>query len=168
MNNKNSQNFNSPIIIMGVSGCGKSTIGDALSKRLNIQFIDGDSLHPKSNVEKMKNGNPLTDEDRKEWLDSIGKIIANKNSIIACSALKKKYRDQLRSYNNNLHFLHLYGNFSTIKDRMNKRSDHYMPISLLESQFATLEFPENEKLLTNISIENSIETIIDEYIRIIS
>ncbi|AIT10298.1 hypothetical protein LO80_05630 [Candidatus Francisella endociliophora] len=153
---------------MGVSGCGKSTVGKALSKKLNIPFIDGDILHPESNIKKMKSGTPLTDDDRKDWLKNIGEILASKHIIIACSALKKKYRDQLRSYNNKLHFLHLHGSFSTIENRMTKRSDHYMPISLLESQFSTLEFPKNEKFIVNINIEKSVEEIINEFIEIIN
>lgn len=133
-----------PLIIMGVQGTGKSTVGRALAERLGLAFIDGDDLHPAANKEKMASGTPLTDDDRAPWLDAIGRTIATERAkgmtcAIVCSALKRCYRDQLRSYAPDLTFVHLAGSQDLIASRIAHRHHEYMPASLLDSQFATLE-----------------------------
>ncbi len=129
---------------MGVSGSGKTTIGKALSKHLEIPFYDGDGFHPLQNIEKMSKGHALTDDDRREWLTAIHSF-ANKESqesalIVACSALKERYRETL-SKGLKCSWVYLKGDFGTIAKRMDERSDHFMPTSLLQSQFDALEEP---------------------------
>lgn len=135
------------IILMGVSGSGKTTIGQLLSKDFNVPFFDGDQFHPHSNIAKMSQGKPLTDEDREPWLQALNKIIlehsTKKGAIIACSALKQKYRDKLTEGCNNARFFYLKGEKDLILTRMRSRTDHFMPSSLLDSQFAALEEPDD-------------------------
>jgi 6-phosphogluconate dehydrogenase len=137
---------NTLFIVMGVSGCGKSTIGVRLSKELKIPFYDGDDFHPPKNVAKMESGLPLNDKDREPWLTSINAFAKNQlktNSIIvACSALKHSYRKILEE-NINTSFIYLKGSFDLIQQRLKDRSGHFMPLELLHSQFDTLEEPEN-------------------------
>lgn len=128
------------IVVMGVSGCGKTSIGVLLSKALGIRFTDGDDLHPTSNKEKMSAGIPLTDEDRWPWLDLVGLTLAMpEGAIVACSALKKSYRDRIRSVAPDAVFVHLVGSRELLLDRLQNRKNHFMPPSLLESQLNTLE-----------------------------
>lgn len=134
--------------IMGVSGCGKTTIGKLLSKELSIPFFDGDDYHSASNVAKMASGTPLTDADRLDWLKALNtlakKEVGNKGAIIACSALKEYYRDLLcAGLEEAVVWVFLKGTFEQISKRLEKRSGHYMPSSLLKSQFSTLEIPED-------------------------
>lgn len=133
-----------PLIVMGVSGSGKSTIGAALAAALEVEFIDGDDLHPRANKEKMAAGIPLTDEDRAPWLEIIAERIGaeraeGRSIVVACSALRRRYRDQLISYAPETVFVHLAGDRALIADRQANRQHEYMPPSLLDSQFATLE-----------------------------
>jgi gluconokinase len=133
-----------PMIVMGVSGSGKSTIGQALANALGLDFIDGDDLHPRANKEKMAAGHPLDDEDRAPWLEiiaeRIGAELAEDNPIVvACSALKRRYRTQLISYAPSTVFIHLSGQRDIVAERQAHRNHEYMPNSLLDSQFATLE-----------------------------
>lgn len=133
-----------PMVVMGVSGSGKSTIGSAIATRFGLQFIDGDDLHPRANKEKMAAGHPLNDEDRAPWLeiiaDRIGAELSDGNSlVIACSALKRSYRDMLIAHAPTTVFVHLTGARDIIAERQSHRQHEYMPNSLLESQFATLE-----------------------------
>jgi carbohydrate kinase (thermoresistant glucokinase family) len=131
------------LIIMGVSGCGKSTVGERLGARTRIPFIEGDTLHPLRNVALMAAGTPLTDEDRAGWLDDIasrfGALEADAGLIISCSALKRKYRDRLRAACPDLRFIHLHGDKALLEQRLQYRTGHYMPPSLLSSQLQTLE-----------------------------
>ncbi|MBL8569521.1 MAG: gluconokinase [Phreatobacter sp.] len=129
---------------MGVSGSGKSTVGIEIARRLGWDFRDGDAFHPPSNVAKMRSGAPLTDDDRWPWLDAIAAEVAARENrgdhvVIACSALKRAYRDRLRASRAAIRFVHLAGSFELIDGRMQARQDHFMPASLLKSQFATLE-----------------------------
>lgn len=133
-----------PLVIMGVSGCGKSTVGSLLGDRLGLPFMDGDDLHPASNKAKMRAGIPLQDADRFPWLEEIGRTLRQSQDagipmIIACSALKRSYRDLLRMHVPGLVFVHLAGDRETLLARMTARSHEFMPSSLLDSQLATLE-----------------------------
>ena len=138
---------NSVYYIMGVSGSGKTTVGKMLSEKTGIPFFDGDDFHPTANINKMAAGHPLNDEDRQEWLTALNNLakkeIDNKGAIIACSALKKTYRIILKKRLNNCFFIFLNGDFSTIKNRVEARSGHFMPVRLLKSQFEDLEIPKD-------------------------
>ena len=127
---------------MGVSGCGKSTIGQLLADRLGCPFLDADEFHPPENVAKMAAGTPLTDADRKPWLALLNsKLKERENAVLACSALKQSYRDALADGLTDCRFAHLRGSIELIRARLADRKHRYMPASLLESQFATLEPP---------------------------
>ena len=138
------------LVIMGVSGCGKSSVGEALASRLGIPYRDGDDLHPARNVEKMRQGTPLTDADRWPWLDAVAERLAREAPVIlGCSALKRVYRDRIRAgAGGPVTFLHLAGSRELIASRMAARRGHYMPTSLLDSQFATLEPPGADEAIT--------------------
>jgi beta-N-acetylhexosaminidase len=130
------------VIVMGVSGCGKTTIGDLVARELGVPFLDGDSLHPVENVAKMAAGTPLTDEDRWPWLATVGAELANAGDggmVLACSALRRSYRDAIREQAPDTIFLHLHGGKEVLRARTEGRSGHFMPPALLESQLATLE-----------------------------
>lgn len=151
------------IIVMGVSGSGKSTVGEQLAAALNLPFLEGDSLHPKPNVNKMASGVPLQDEDRWPWLDTIGeRIMAAENGIIvSCSSLKKSYRDRLRSASNGpLLFVFLDGSFDVLYEHMGHRTGHFMPVTMLESQLATLESPVGEPFVFRADVIDPIEKIV--------
>jgi len=158
-------------IIMGVSSTGKSTIGEGLAKRINAKFIDGDDLHPKANILKMSSGLSLDDQDRMPWLERIRDAafsIEKKNEpgVIVCSALKKKYRQQICDGNKNITFLHLHGDFSLVRERMKDRKGHFMPVELLKNQFDTLETPkEDEGNVIRIEITGSQEEVINRCVR---
>lgn len=129
------------VVVMGVSSCGKSTVGEMLALKLGVPFMDGDDLHPRANIEKMASGTPLTDEDRWPWLTLVGEWLAGQGDggVIACSALKRAYRDRIREAAPDVVFLHLHGSRELMGARMAARPGHFMPTSLLDSQFATLE-----------------------------
>lgn len=134
------------LLLMGVAGCGKSTIGQRLSRRLGWEFRDADSFHPPANIEKMSSGTPLTDDDRWPWLDAIAAWIddhaeAGTPAIVTCSALKRAYRARIVGRRDGIRLVYLKGSKQLISDRMARRKNHFMPTALLESQFATLEEP---------------------------
>lgn len=139
------------IVLMGVAGCGKSSVGAALSALLAMPYVDGDDLHPAPNVAKMAAGTPLTDDDRWPWLDACTETLARGNVILGCSALKRAYRDRLRRAGG-VRFVHLSGPRDLIAARMAQRSGHYMPLSLLDSQFAALEPPSADEDALTIPI----------------
>lgn len=143
-------------VVMGVSGCGKSMVGAAIAAALHVPFIEGDTLHPASNVAKMAQGIPLTDDDRFPWLDRIGAEIAGAASeglVVSCSSLKKIYRDRLRSAGRSrVVFVFLNGSESVLAERMAARRGHFMPASLLKSQLATLEDPSGEPGVITIDV----------------
>ena len=135
---------------MGVSGCGKSTVGALLAQRLGAEFIEGDSLHPASNVAKMAAGTPLTDADREGWLQTIAAQLgaahaADRSLVASCSALKRSYRDTLRASAPDVRFVYLQGSFDLIGARVAARAGHYMPASLVASQFAALQEPTGDE-----------------------
>ena len=154
------------LVIMGVSGCGKSTVGAALAARLGLAYRDGDDLHPAANVEKMRAGQPLQDADRWPWLDRVAAVLKDEAPvIIGCSALRRAYRDRIRSgAGGPVRFVHLSGQRDLIAARMATRAGHYMPLSLLDSQFATLEPPGPDEALT-IDIDQPLPTLIDSILR---
>lgn len=150
------------IIFMGVSGCGKTTIGKMTAETLGVPYYEGDEYHPKENVEKMSHGIPLDDEDRDNWLQQLADLIQIKletgeSGVLSCSALKKKYRDRLRIDPEKVCFIYLKGSYELIRDRMEKRKNHYMPADLLRSQFEILE--ESDKVFT-IEIDQSPQEIV--------
>jgi len=151
-------------VIMGVSGCGKTTVGMALADKLNCSFYDGDDFHPPENVAKMANGMPLNDADRYPWLERLYDLIREhlerrKTAVIACSALKKRYRDQLRRGNNTPTFVFLQGSFDLIWERMQARQNHYMRAEMLHSQFDDLEPPGVDEAII-VDIDQHIESIL--------
>jgi len=136
------------LVVTGVSGCGKSTIGQLLADELKWSFYEGDDFHPPENVEKMRQNTPLNDADRLPWLMSLKKLIADvksrdESAVLTCSALRKTYRDLLREADDALVFVYLKGEFDLIQERLLQRSSHYMPADLLSSQFEILEEPKN-------------------------
>ena len=158
------QSLAQSIVLMGVSGSGKSTVGKLLSTRTGAAFFDGDDFHPEQNVRKMKSGYPLNDEDRQGWLESLSELLNNHDQpiIIACSALKQNYRDILASGNTKPRFVYLQGSRELLQERAHARSnkeDHFMPVTLLDSQLDTLEQPGVDAL--TISIELAPEQITD-------
>jgi gluconokinase len=156
----------SPIVVMGVSGSGKSTVGAALAQRLRVPFADADDFHPPTNIAKMTAGHALDDDDRLPWLDSIGEWLAARGDggVMSCSALKRKYRDQLRGHCSTIAFLHLDGTLETIGRRQASRPGHFMPAALLASQFETLEPLEPDERGIRIDVDNSIDSIIETYV----
>jgi len=157
------------IVVMGVSGCGKTTVGQALAQQLDCPFYDGDDFHPPQNVAKMANGIPLNDDDRHPWLARLHDLLAEHESrgeraVLACSALKKKYRDQLRAGNENVLFVYLHGDFDTIWQRMQTRAGHYMKAGMLQSQFGSLEAPTSDDTMW-VDIANSVTQIVTTIIQ---
>lgn len=154
------------VILMGVSGTGKSTVGVALAQAMQAKFIDGDDLHPRHNIRKMASGQALNDDDRQPWLERISDVIfsleqKNESGVLVCSALKKRYRDQLRRGNNNVRFLWLKGDYACVLDRMRQRQGHFMPEALLQSQFAALELPaEDEVDIIAVDIAPPVATLV--------
>ena len=154
------------IIVMGVSGSGKSTIGALLAEALGWPFADADGFHPAANVAKMASGQPLTDEDRWPWLDAIAAHIraarkAGQPVVVACSALRRAYRDRLRAGHGDVVFLHLAGAPALIAGRQAARQGHFMPPSLMASQFATLEDPAEEADAVTVSVQASPAQVVE-------
>jgi gluconokinase len=154
------------IIVMGVSGSGKSTIGALLAERLGWPFADADSFHPPENVAKMAAGTPLTDADRWPWLDAIAAHIgaarkAGRPVVVACSALRRAYRDRLRAGHGDLIFLHLSGAPAVIAERQAARQGHFMPPSLMASQFATLEDTGDEPDAVAVSVADTPQSVVE-------
>ncbi len=152
------------IVIMGVSGCGKSSVGAALSEALGIPYRDGDDLHPPANVAKMRAGEALTDADRWPWLDRVaGELTSQAPLIIGCSALRRSYRDRIRAgAGGPVCFVHLAGSREVIAARMAARSGHFMPASLLDSQFATLEPPEPDEAAIIVDIDQPLDRLVTD------
>lgn len=151
-------------IVMGVAGCGKSTIGRALADRFDGTYLEGDSFHPSANIEKMSRGEPLTDEDRWPWLDTVAREMRARSGIVfaGCSALKRSYRDRLiEAAGEPILFVHLTGSRELIAERMNARDGHFMPLTLLDSQFKTLEPPAADELAIQVDISGSTQECVE-------
>src|SRR5262245_13508966 len=148
-----------PLVVMGVSGSGKSTVGAAVAQRLRVPFEDADDLHPPENVAKMASGHALDDDDRYPWLEAVGAWLAAHpaGGVMGCSALKRKYRDQLRHHAPEVNFLLLEGSPEVIAKRQASRPGHFMPASLLSSQFATLEPLEPDEDGVVIDVDQSVD-----------
>jgi carbohydrate kinase (thermoresistant glucokinase family) len=158
------------IITFGVSGSGKTTVGEVLAKRLGWSFIDGDAFHPPSNVEKMRSGSPLTDDDRWPWLKAIAAEIARRRGaadrvVIACSALKRAYRDTLVDGHSDVLLVHMKGTRELIMSRLAPRQGHYFPAALLDSQFATLEEPDATENALTVIVDRDVDALVDEILR---
>ena len=154
------------IIVMGVSGCGKTSVAEGLAAALSAAFIEGDSLHPAANVEKMSKGIALSDADRWPWLDAVGRALSEareegRDVVVSCSALKKSYRDRLRAAAGGaLSFVFLEGSREILLSRMAARQGHFMPASLLDSQLATLEDPTGEPGVVTVQIDRPVDAIV--------
>jgi gluconokinase len=156
------------VVVMGVSGAGKTTVGEDVARRLGVEYGEADAFHPRRNIEKMESGVALDDEDRAPWLAAIGRWLAGRSgsgAVVTCSALKRSYRDTLREHAPTAVFLHLSGSTELLTDRMGRRRGHFMPASLLESQLATLEpLQEDEDGLT-LDVSASPERLAEEFVR---
>lgn len=153
---------------MGVSGAGKSTLGALIAERLGVTFRDADDFHPPANIAKMSAGTPLADADRWPWLDAIGAHLAAHRAtgcVVTCSALKRAYRDRLRAAAPGLRFVHLHGEMALVAARQAARRDHFMPPSLVASQFATLEPPAAEPDVITLDVAASPQTLAEAAIR---
>jgi gluconokinase len=157
------------LIVMGVSGSGKSTIGSKLADRLNWRYEDGDKFHPKANVAKMSAGHPLSDDDRWPWLRAIAEEIdrvcnAGQHAVIACSALKRAYRDILVHGRTDVRIIFLNGSQTLIAGRLAQRKHHFMPSELLTSQFKTLEPPDASENPVTVALDASVEDIVEDIV----
>jgi gluconokinase len=157
------------IVVMGVSGSGKTTIAEEIARRLGWEFAEGDAFHPPANVAKMRSGIPLTDEDRWPWLDAIAAWIegvraAGSRGVVTCSALRRRYRERLARGRDDVRFVYLRGDYDLIASRMAAREHAYMPASLLRSQFDTLEEPGTDENPVVVAIDRAPETLVDEIV----
>lgn len=154
------------IVVMGVSGCGKSTVSAAIARELGLDVTDGDDLHLSASVEKMRSGIPLQDSDRWPWLDRIGQHLAQaqtvgRGRVIACSALKRDYRDRIRHLAPEVRFVFLQGSAALIRERLSARQGHYMPPELLDSQFRTLQVPTADELdVITVPIDQALDALV--------
>jgi gluconokinase len=155
------------VVVMGISGVGKSLIGHELADRFGVTYADGDDFHSAANIAKMSSGTPLTDEDRWPWLEAVGQWLWEHNSsggVISCSALRRAYRDVLTRAAERTTFLHLTGDHELIRSRLEQRTDHFMPASLLESQEQTLEPLQGDERGWAFDITPPPAAIVDEFI----
>lgn len=148
------------VVVGGVSGSGKSTVGAALAERLGLPFCDGDDLHPAANVEKMRSGVPLTDADRMPWLIAIGEWLAEYDGVVASSALRRTHRDLIRAQADDVQMLLLYGDPDLIRGRQAARGQHFMPPELMSSQFATFEPLEPDERGTTLDVVADVESLV--------
>lgn len=156
-----------PLVVMGVSGSGKTTVGEVLSERLGVPSADADGFHPQANIDKMSSGQALDDDDRQPWLEAIGDWLhehAGTGCVVGCSALKRSYRDLLRDREPRTEFLHLHGSQEVIAARQSARKGHFMPPSLLQSQFDLLEPLKDDEAGLVVDVDQDVEAIVDEYL----
>jgi len=154
------------VIIFGVSGAGKTTVGKLLARKLGWHFLEADDFHPTANIKKMRSGVPLVDEDRWPWLENLRELIkrrieAGENAVVACSVLKRKYRDRLR-VNSDVKFMFLRGDYALIAEQLRHRRSHFMNPDLLRSQFADLEEPEPDEGTITIELGRTPEELVEE------
>lgn len=157
--------MSTPIVVMGVSGVGKSSVGSVLADLLKVGFVDADSLHPLANVQKMAGGIPLTDEDRWPWLRVVGRTLASASSegiVVACSALRRAYRDEIRRQEPAALFILLEADGTMLQERLTQRPGHFMPASLLNSQLETLEPLEPDEAGVTVASEGGIDATAKE------
>jgi gluconokinase len=161
---QSSKPFNGAVVVMGVSSCGKTTLGEALAQALGAHFVEGDKLHPPENIKKMSTGQPLNDQDRWPWLTKVGETLQGTQGIIAsCSSLKKTYRDLVRATAGRpVHFIHLHGSRELLAARIAARKNHFMPPTLLDSQLATLEMPLASEPHLTLAIDETLETQVEK------
>ena len=155
-------------VVMGVAGCGKSSVGQVLARTLGLPFIEGDAYHPPRNTEKMRKGQPLTDADRADWLASLGQALAQhpNGAVLTCSALKRSYRDQLRAHAPGLRFVFLDVDQATALQRTGARGgQHFFPPSLVNSQFATLESPVGEDGVLRVDATQAADAVVAQALR---
>jgi len=154
------------VVVMGVSGCGKSTVSAALASAMGLDVTDGDDLHLSASVAKMRAGIPLEDADRWPWLDRIGQHLAQaprvgRGRVIACSALKREYRDRIRAWAPDVRFVFLQGAAALIRERLSQRHGHYMPPELLDSQFRTLQVPSSDEAdVITVPIDQALDALV--------
>lgn len=158
------------IVVMGVSGTGKTLVGERLAERLGRPFVEGDDLHPQANVDKMAAGEPLTDDDRWPWLRRIRDAMtehaaAGRSAIVTCSALKRSYRDVLRESPADVRFLHLAGDAEVVRERLHGRTGHFMPESLLRSQYDTLEPLAADEPGATVSVDGTPDEVLADALR---
>lgn len=154
------------VVVMGVTGSGKSTVGQALADRLGVTYADADGFHSPANVEKMASGRPLDDDDRAPWLESVGAWLAahdDGGAVVGCSALRRRYRDALRAAAPRLQFLHLAGDPTVLIERVAQRPGHFMPTSLIASQLATLEPLETDEPGRALDLTTPVDDIVTEF-----
>jgi len=162
------------VVVMGVAGSGKTTISRALARRLGGEFIEGDSFHPQSNIERMRSGQPLSDDDRSIWLTRLSREIARRKSaggsaptILSCSALKKSYRARLREADRGLRLIYLTASQDLLRERLVRRQNHFMPPTLLANQLSTLEPPQEDESPIIVDISSSVDEIVDHVVRVL-
>jgi len=158
------------LVVMGVAGSGKTTVAQGIARRLGRTFAEADDFHPATNVAKMAAGTPLTDEDRAPWLAELAAWVtaqdrAGRDTVVTCSALRRTYRDVLRTAEGDVRFVHLAGDPALIGDRMAQRTDHFMPVALLPSQLATLEPLEDDEPGVVVPIGGTPDEVVDEALR---
>ena len=155
-----------PVVVMGVSGSGKSTVGAALAQRLRVPFVDADTLHSPANIAKMAAHQPLDDDDRYPWLEKVGEWLAAHpgGGVASCSALKRKYRDQLRAHCPRVEFLHLAGSPELIESRIAARAGHFMPAELLRTQFDALEPLGADEAGVPVGVDQGVDAIVDAFV----
>lgn len=156
------------VIVMGVAGCGKSSVGAAVADQIGALFFDGDDLHPAANIAKMSAGTPLNDDDRAPWLDLVGERLrdADGSILVGCSALKRAYRDRITAAAGApVIFLHLNGARAVIEARMAARTGHFMPVALLDSQFATLEPLQDDERSVIVDINQTLEAVVAQSVQ---
>jgi len=163
---QSSKPFDGAAVVMGVSSCGKTTLGEALAQALGAHFVEGDKLHPPENIKKMSAGQPLNDQDRWPWLTKVGETLQGTHGVIAsCSSLKKTYRDLIRSAAGRpVYFIHLHGSRELLAARIASRKNHFMPPTLLESQLATLEMPLASEPHLTVAIDDTLEAQVEKSI----
>eukprot|EP00092_Neocalanus_flemingeri_P031698 GFUD01034431.1.p1 GENE.GFUD01034431.1~~GFUD01034431.1.p1 ORF type:complete len:181 (+),score=77.86 GFUD01034431.1:40-543(+) len=158
------------LVVMGVSGCGKTTVGQAVSGHLQLQFLDGDDFHPPASRDKMARSVPLTDRDREPWLERLAEVLAEKDCVLACSALKRKYRETMIKYmpeGERVLFIYLMGSKEVIEKRLTKRQGHYFKAELLQSQFDALEEPDDDENVFAIDCEETLDRIVEKVSQIV-